>query len=124
MFLIHPACVMRFTILHPTLPTRSAGGIMIEFKYKLEEEIIEHYAKLLGDKSAQDFLRSKSVTSKEEVQSIAHFYWNMVEFNVKEDERGQCKYEDMEIWLERIYTSLHIYFNNMGYGDIWDAEIP
>ena len=48
----------------------------------------------------------------------------MVDLSVEEDKTQSGKYDDMEKWLERIYTSLHIYFNNNGYGDIWDSEIP
>ena len=65
-----------------------------------------------------------SVSNVKDVKIIAKFYWDMVDLSVEEHKLQSGKYDDMEKWLERIYTSLHIYFNNNGYGDIWDSEIP
>ena len=46
----------------------------------------------------------------------------MVDKSVEEDELGIAPYENMEKWLERIYTSLHIYFNNIGFGEAWESK--
>ncbi len=96
---------------------------MIEYKYPLEKEIVLHYATLLKNNTALTIFHEGSVNTNEDVKIIAKFYWHMVDLSVEEDKALSGKYDDMEKWLERIYTSLHIYFNNNGYGDIWDDEI-
>lgn len=97
---------------------------MIEYKFKEEKEIILHYAQLLHADAALKVINEGSVRNETDVKTIAKFYWDMVDISVTEDEQQTGKYEDMEKWLERIYTSFHIYFNNIGYGDIWDEAIP
>lgn len=97
---------------------------MIEYRFKEEKEIALHYAKVLGDDVALKVINEGSVSSKKEVEAIAKFYWEMVDFNIQETQSNSGKYSDMEKWLERIYTSFHIYFNNNGYGDIWENAIP
>ena len=97
---------------------------MIEYKFKEEKEIVLHYAKLLNDHAALNILQKNEVDSEHEVQTLAKFYWDMVDLNVKESESGTEAYSDMEKWLERIYTSFHIYLNNIGYGEAWDDAIP
>ena len=97
---------------------------MIEYKYPQEKEIVLHYATLLKNSTALTLIDEGSVNSNDDVKIIAKFYWEIVDLSVEEDKALSGKYDDMEKWLERIYTSLHIYFNNNGYGDIWDNEIP
>ena len=97
---------------------------MIEYKFDKEKEIVLHYIKKLDDKAVLNIINVGEVSSREEVQAVARFYWNMVDLCAKEKDSTSGKYEDIEKWLERIYTTFHIYFNNNGYGDIWDNEIP
>lgn len=97
---------------------------MIEYKFKEEKEIVLHYATLLNDQLAMKILQKNEVDSKDEVQTLEKFYWDMVDLNVKESESGTEAYSDMEKWLERIYTSFHIYLNNIGYGDAWHDATP
>jgi len=97
---------------------------MIEFKYPKEKEILSYYAHLLNNQTAIQFLLSASVESKEEVRVLAKFYWEIVDASIEEENIGAARFEDMEKWLERIYTSLHIYFNNIGLEEAWESEIP
>jgi len=97
---------------------------MIEYKLDKEKEILIYYANILDDKIVLDFLKKNYVSNKDEVKVIAKFYWSLVDLSTKEDEENIGKYENMEMWLERIYTSLHIYFCNEGYDEVWDNEIP
>ena len=97
---------------------------MIEYKLDKEKEILLYYANILDDKIVLDFLKNNYVSNKDEVKVIAKFYWSVVDLSTKEDEENTGKYENMEMWLERIYTSLHIYFGNEGYDEVWDNEIP
>jgi hypothetical protein len=69
-------------------------------------------------------LRNYRINLTAEVNVIAKLYWDTVDLNVKESQSGNEAYSDMEKWLERIYTSFHIYLNNIGYGDVWDNAIP
>lgn len=97
---------------------------MIEYKFDKEREIVLYFANLLEDETVFNIIETGSVKNKEQVQAVAKFYWNMVDLNAKPDKTYDVKYNDMEKWLERIYTTFHIYFNNNGYGDVWDNEIP
>ena len=97
---------------------------MIEYKHKQELEILKHYADKLDNHVVKDFLASKSVSTDEQVKIIADFYWQVVDLSTEEDKKGIGQYEDMDVWLERIYTSLHIYFGNQGYDDVWNQKIP
>lgn len=97
---------------------------MIEYKFDKEKEIILHYIKQLDDKTVLNIISVDKVSSKEDVQAVARFYWNMVDLSTKENDTNAGKFEGMDKWLERIYTTFHIYFNNSGYGDVWDNEIP
>ncbi len=97
---------------------------MIEFRYDKEREILLRYASLLKNDTVTKLIESGQVDNGDDVVTVARFYWEMVDLTNKEDTERTGKYDDMEKWLERIYTSLHIYFNNIGYGDVWDDEIP
>lgn len=97
---------------------------MIQFSHEREKEILLNYANLLKNQDVVDFVIQGIVKDEAQVKKIAKFYWEMVDKSVEEDEFGTGPYVNMEKWLERIYTSLHIYFNNIGYGEIWESEIP
>lgn len=97
---------------------------MIEYKFEKEKEIVLYYIKKLDDKAVLNIINVGEVNNKEEVQAVARFYWSMVDLSAKEKDTKSEEYEDMEKWLERIYTTFHIYFNNNGYGEVWDNEIP
>lgn len=97
---------------------------MIQFSHEKEKEILLHYAKLLSNREVANLVTEGFVADKDQVKSIAKFYWEMVDKTVEEDEFGTGTYENMEKWLERIYTSLHIYFNNIGLEAAWESEIP
>ncbi|HEY8939723.1 MAG TPA: hypothetical protein VIM59_06030 [Cellvibrio sp.] len=97
---------------------------MIQFSHEKEKEILLHYADLLSNSDVVNLVKDGIVKDKDQVRSIAKFYWEMVDKSVEEDNLGTGKYENMEKWLERIYTSLHIYFNNIGLEEAWEAEIP
>lgn len=97
---------------------------MIQFSHEKEKEILLHYAKLLNNEDIVSLVKDGFIKDKDQVKSVARFYWEMVDRSVEEDELGTGTYENMEKWLERIYTSLHIYFNNTGLEEAWDAEIP
>lgn len=83
-----------------------------------------HYASLLKNDTVTKLVESGQVDNGDDVVTVARFYWEMVDLTNKEDIDKSGKFDNMETWLERIYTSLHIYFNNIGYGDAWDDEIP
>lgn len=96
---------------------------MIQFTHEKEKEILLHYANLLSNNDVINLVKECVIKDKDQVRSIAKFYWEMVDKSVEEDELGTGTYENMEKWLERIYTSLHIYFNNIGMEDAWESEI-
>lgn len=97
---------------------------MIQFSDKKEKEILLHYANLLSNRDVINLLQEGFVKDKNQVTSIAKFYWEMVDKSVEEDQLGNSGYGNMEKWLELIYTSLHIYFNNLGLEGVWEEEIP
>jgi len=96
---------------------------MIEFKSDKEKEIVFHYAQLLDDKIIEIISKDGNYTEND-VRLTAKFYWNLVELSIKEKSDNSEKFEDMDMWLERIYTSFHIHFGNLGYEKVWDNEIP
>ncbi len=97
---------------------------MIKFSHEKEKEILLHYANLLNNVDAIGLVEKGTVENKNQVKSIAKFYWKMVDKSVGEDSIAGGNYENMEKWLERIYTSLRIYFNNMGLEEAWESETP
>ncbi len=97
---------------------------MIQFSHEKEKEILLHYANLLSNLDVVSLVKDGTVKDEDQVTSIAKFYWEMVDKSVEEDEHGTGTYENMEKWLERIYTSLHIYFNNIGMEEAWNSETP
>ena len=96
---------------------------MIKYSFPKEKEISLHYASILHDKTALRILTEGNITNVDDVKALAAFYWDMVDHNVKEAQSNTRKDDDMEKWLERIYTTFHIYFNNIGYGNVWDDAI-
>ena len=97
---------------------------MIQFSHDKEKEILLYYANLLNNQQVLEFVIEGFVKDQNQARSIAKFYWEMVDKSVEEDELGTGTYENMEKWLERIYTSLHIYFNNIGLVEDWESEKP
>ncbi len=95
---------------------------MIQFSHEKEKEILLNYANLLKNQDVVDLVLQGMVKDENQVKKIARFYWEMVDKSVEEDELGIGSYENMEKWLERIYTSLHIYFNNIGFGEAWESK--
>ena len=55
------------------------------------------------------------VANKEGVRSLANLYWRMVD---------EATGENMDYWLERIYTTLHIPVGNCGFEAEWEKRIP
>lgn len=88
---------------------------MIEFKDKKEKEILIHYASEFGNKDVIKIIES-GVSSEEEVAQLAKFYWRIVDETIED--------KDLEYYLEKIYTTLHIHCGNNGYSDTWDSQIP
>ena len=88
---------------------------MIEFKFEKEKEILIKYATQFNDINALKILDIGAPENNEEVVVLAKLYWKIVDVSTE---------EGIEKWLERIFTSLHIYCGNKGYDEIWDKEIP
>jgi hypothetical protein len=87
-----------------------------------KKQILLNYANLIKNPDVVDFVAQGMVKDEAQVKKIARFYWEMVDKSVEEEELGTGPYENMEKWLERIYTSLHIYFNNIGFGEAWESK--
>lgn len=88
---------------------------MIEFKSDKEKETLIRYASRFNDDKALDILGVGYPKNDDEVRILAKLYWRIVESSTE---------DDIEQWLERIYTSIHIYCSNEGFEDTWDSEIP
>ncbi len=88
---------------------------MIEYKNDKEKELLLAFAKQFGSADAQSVLEKNQVGNLEDVRSLARLYWRMVD---------KAEGENMDYWLERIYTTLHIHVSNSGYEHEWDTLIP
>jgi len=88
---------------------------MIELKDQKEKEILVNYAREFGDQDIEKIIEM-GVSNEKEAIKLAKFYWKIVDKDVED--------KDLEYYLEKIYTTLHIHFGNNGYSDIWDREIP
>jgi hypothetical protein len=88
---------------------------VIEFKFAREKELCLEYAGHFGDRQVEAILARGSIDNAEDARALAKFYWRMVDASLE---------DDIEPWLERIYTTLHIACGNAGFGDIWDEEVP
>ena len=75
---------------------------------------LQDHAKDFDDSKIVSILEN-GVSSEEDVVALARFYWQLVENTVE---------QDVESLLEKAYTSLHIHCNNLGYGDVWNHEMP
>jgi hypothetical protein len=95
---------------------------VIQFSHEKEKEILLNYVNLLKNQDVVDLVLQGMVKDENQVKKIARFYWEMVDKSVEEDGFGTDPYENREKWLERIYTSLHIYFNNIGFGEAWESK--
>lgn len=97
---------------------------MIQFSHPKEKEILLHYAGLLGNDAVKEWLNTGVIDNPNQVKAIAQFYWQIVNTSIEEEQADKVSFDTMDMWLERIYTSLHIYFNNNGWESQWEAEIP
>lgn len=88
---------------------------MIEYKNEKEKQILLFYAEKFSNVEAGAVLKRGSVTTAEDVKHLATLYWRMVD---------EADGDNMNYWLERIYTSLHIHVGNCGFEDVWDGLIP
>ncbi len=88
---------------------------MIDYKYLREKELLLEYAARLADGLVQDILRRGEIGNADEARALAKFYWRMVDASMD---------DDIEPWLERIHNTLFIACGNLGYGGIWDEEVP
>ena len=88
---------------------------MIEYKNEKEKELLYSFAKKYNDKDALSVLEKGFVSNKEDVKIVANLYWRMVD---------EATGENMDYWLERIYTTLHIHIGNSGFEEEWEKQIP
>lgn len=84
-----------------------------------------HYAIQLQSSLAQDILEGKKqLTSKEEAVEITHFFWDMVDCAV-EDENNDMVIAgevDMQHWMEKLMNIFIGYCRKMGFEDQWTDE--
>lgn len=88
---------------------------MIEYKNAKEKELLHYYAEKFGHTEAETVLARGFVSSPEDVKHLAALYWRMVD---------EAEGENMDYWLERIYTTLFIHVSNNGFDEEWDRLIP
>ncbi len=67
-------------------------SLMIQFSHEKEKEILLHYANLQGNRDVINLVKDGIVKGKDQVRSIARFYWEMVDKSVEEDELGTGTY--------------------------------
>lgn len=97
---------------------------MIEYKFKLEKEILLHYARTLNHNNIEAILTKGQIESSEEAQELAHFFWVMVDQTVIDTESGVVivGHTNQESWCEYIMQSLRSHFIATGYMKIWKEE--
>jgi hypothetical protein len=88
---------------------------MIEYKNDKERDILCSFAAKFNDHDALAILEKGYVTNKEDVKTLAKLYWRMVD---------EATGENMDYWLERIYTTSHIHMGNSGFDEEWEKQIP
>lgn len=88
---------------------------MIEFGSEQEKEVFtDLFRRFGGDKELNNILDA-GVASEEQARVVARFYWKLVE---------EAQGENIDYWLEKIYTTLHIHVGNQGFETIWEEELP
>jgi hypothetical protein len=88
---------------------------MIEYKNEKERQLLLFYAENFHHTEAEAILKRGFVNDAEDVRLLASLYWKMVD---------EAEGENMDYWLNRIYTTLYIHVGNSGFGDEWDRLIP
>lgn len=88
---------------------------MIQYSNPHEYQILQQYAASLGNTEIQRVVAANQAMTAADVRLLAQLYWYIVDTGVG---------EDLEFWLERLYSSLQIHCSNQGFADVWDAEIP
>jgi hypothetical protein len=88
---------------------------VIEYRFQREKELLLEYAARLGDEGAGGIVARGRIATAEEARALAKFYWRMVDASMN---------DEIDSWLERINTTLFIAFENAGFEEIWDEEIP
>ncbi len=87
----------------------------IAYRSPREKQILLDYAGTFNDSSAMAVLQRGRVNAAADARSLAVLYWRIVDTNLP---------DDIEPWLERIYTTLSIACGNAGFGDPWNKAVP
>lgn len=88
---------------------------MIEYRFPREKQILLDYAATFNDRAAMAVLQRGRVDDPADATSLAALYWHIVDADLP---------DDIEPWLERIYTTLSIACGNAGFGNLWDEAVP
>ncbi len=88
---------------------------MITLSSVNEKAILEPLVNNYGDSGLYEIIFSSGVKNESEARSLAKFYWLLVD---------RAEGENMEYWLEKIYTSFSIHVGNVGFESVWEDEMP
>ena len=125
-----PSHKLIFPDAYPSQPSRSeqptlqALQTMITFdEYDQPAKTITlHYANRLNNDLATKVISGNAdISSKEEVEQLAYFFWTMVDEAVEDEENNIAieGYSDLQSWLEKAMHIFSGYIKKHGFADQW-----
>lgn len=90
---------------------------MIPYQLPQEKQTLLHYAELLNDSTAKKIIEQDSLTSQEEAEYFARFFWQTAHASNDEDKRTG---ESSDYILEKIIISLMAYYRSSGFESVWE----
>ncbi len=99
--------------------------MMINFRDQDQKRVFVHFAKVLNDGLALAVAEhEKEISTKEEAEHLAKFYWRMVDQAVIAD-RNREEIEGvlgMQAIMEDLINVVGGYLERIGFAEQWDAE--
>ncbi|BCD97161.1 hypothetical protein [Marinagarivorans cellulosilyticus] len=84
--------------------------------------ITQHYANRLNNELAAKLITGEvNISSKDDAEDLAFFFWAMVDEAVDDEENNFAidGYSDLQSWLEKAMHIFSSYIKNQGFADQW-----
>ena len=96
---------------------------MLTYTHPDDRIVLLHYAHALKEEAVQAIVHRGFVTSAEEAEKLAIFYWRMVDECVKDEEQGStvAQQHNLRQCCEYLLRAVGSHLIGAGYKNQWDA---
>ncbi|GAA6168241.1 hypothetical protein [Sessilibacter corallicola] len=98
---------------------------MIKYRYDEEPLYLNYHFKKMEEIRAKEILDSGMLSSPDDAEYLARYFWKMVDFSISEEKAGvELPWpESREFWNEKLMNSISGYIEAEGFEESWDKVV-